>query len=211
MSETKEKKVSTPRGTQRSEVILGSASVKIGASIKALTEMFGEVGKLDSQIEENVLIITDQESKIAELSITLKNNIAQNKIELAQAYSSDKEAFVTQWLKDNSKVALDESELDELREALSNAEKVKENEIQKAVHAATGAITRNFEASKKEYELTFKAQEAENKAALGTKDEKIKFLEEQVASWKKALENEQEAGIKRAQAGAIQQTIQTGK
>lgn len=206
-----EVKVAAPKGTQKSEAILGTASVKLGTGVKALEEVVETISKLPQQIADNLLIISDQENKIDEQALELKNSIAQNKIELGQAYESDKQGFVEVWLKENEKVAIDQSEFEELREELSEAEKATEAAVKREVAIVTNTLTRNFESAKKEYELTYAAKEAQNLAALSQKDEKISFLEKQVAAWQKALEDEREASIKRAQASSINQTITSGK
>lgn len=209
MSKTEVK--TAPKGTQKSEAILGTASVKLGTGVKVLAEMMIEIGKLPEQIEGNLLIISDQEAKIAEQALTLKNNIAQNKIELDQAYQRDKVDFVTTWLRENNMAAIKISELEELKNELSEAEKATDAAVKKEVAIVTNSLTRNFESSKKEMELTFKAQEASNVAQLAQATEKIKFLEGQVESWKTALDKEREASVQRAQASSIQQTITSGK
>lgn len=206
-----EVKVAAPKGTQKSEAILGTASVKLGSGVKALEEMVVTISKLPEQIEENLLVISDQETKIAEQALTLKNNIAQNKIELDQAYQRNKAEFVEEWLKANNKVAIDETDLDELREELREAEKATDAAVKRETGALGGILTAKFNAEKREMELTFKAQEAQNVAQLAQKDEKIKFLEQQVQNWMDALTKEREASVQRAQASSIQQTISNGK
>lgn len=208
---TETKVVPAPKGTQKSEAIIGAAVVKLGTGLKAFTEMIGEINKLEERVQDNLLIISDQESKITEQAITLKNNIAQNKIELDQAYQRDKFSFVEEWLQENEKVAIDQDELEELRQELSEAEAATDKEVKKEVAIVTNTLTSKFNAEKRELELTFKAQEAENVAKLAQKDEKIKFLEDQVKNWMDALTKEREASVQRAQASSINQTITSGK
>lgn len=200
-----------PKGTKATEIILGTAAVKLGTGVKALTEMMEEVNKMGTVITENSLLISSQEDKLESLSLELRNTIAQNKIEIEQAYESDKKTFVQKWLDENNSIAMDKLSLTKMEQELQEVTDTKEEEIKKQTSAAIGAITSKHNSEKREMELQFKATEAENKAALNQKDDKIKFLEDQAAAWRKALENEQEAGIKRAQAGAIQQTITSGK
>lgn len=208
---TEVKVTPAPKGTQKSEAILGTASVKLGTGLKAFEEMVETIAKLPNEINDNLLIIADQETKIAEQALTLKNNIAQNKIELDQAYQRDKKAFVETWLQENNKVAIDQDELEELREELSAAEEATAAEVKKEVGAVTGILTARFNGEKRELELTFKAQEAQNVAQLAQATEKIKFLEGQVDSWRTALDKEREASVQRAQASSINQTITSGK
>lgn len=203
--------IPAPKGTQKSEAILGTAVVKLASGVKALSEVSETISQLGEQIHDNLLIISDQETKIAEQAQTLKNNIGQNKIELDQAYQRDKYAFVEEWLKANNKVAIDQEELEELREELTQAETATAAEVKKEVGIITGVLTTRFNAEKRELELTFKAQEAQNIAQLAQKDDKIKFLEEQVKNWMDALTKERDASVARAQASSINQTITSGK
>jgi hypothetical protein len=209
--ETKEVKPVAPKGTKTTEVILGTAASKLGSGLKFMAEMMTEIGKLEVKVEENVLLIADQEAKIAENNLALKNQIAQNKIELQQAYNSDREAFVEQWMIENNCAAITKDELQKLKNDLETVQKEKEAEIKKEVAIVTNTLTRNFNSEKREYELQFVAKEAQNTAALAQKDEKIKFLEQQVELAWNALKEEREARVKVAQASTIQQTITSGK
>lgn len=191
-------------GTKTTEVILGTAASRLETGLKALSGVAEEVFKLDKKIEEYTLLISDLETKISSKELELKNSIAQNKIELQQAYDGDRESFVKVWLVARGFEIIAPSELAQLKADLAASKADLDAQIKREVAIVTNTLNRNHESSKKEYELEFKAKEATTVAALAQKDEKIKFLEEQVAAWKKALDDEREAGVKRAQAGAIQ-------
>lgn len=205
------KKTVAPKGTKTSEVILGTAVGKLNAGMKALSDMMGGIDKLEERVNENILIISDQEDKIAAKALELKNAVAQNKIELQQAYETNKAEFAMQWMKDNGYALISVEELNGLKADLASATSDTEATIKKEVSAAAGAITAKYNSEKREQELQFLAKEAQNVAALSQKDEKIKFLEEQVVSWRNALDKERDASVQRAQAGAINQTITSGK
>lgn len=211
MAKTEVKVAQAPKGTQKSEAILGTAVVKLNNGLKSFYEMVAEVNTLGSKVEDNLLVISDQETKIAEQALELKNTIAQNKIELAQAYERNQESFVNEWLVLNDKVAIDGTELDKLRVELANAIKGNDDEAKKQVAIVSNSMKSAHEAAIREKELTFKAQEAENRAQLSQKDEKIKFLEQQVEHWREALSDERDASVARAQASSINQTITSGK
>jgi archaellum component FlaG (FlaF/FlaG flagellin family) len=212
MSETKPKATPAPKGTKTTEVILGSAAAKLTTGVKALSDMMNEVMKLENTVQENLLIISDQEDKIASLAINLKNAVAQNKIELQQAFDSNQESFVNAWLTENEMTAISNEELQDFRNAITQAKEATEKEVKTQVAIVTNTLTSRHASEKREYELQFAAKEAETKAALSQKEEKIKFLQEQVDAWKKALEDEREASVKRAQASQIQNlNVGTGK
>lgn len=199
----------TSRGTKTTEIIIGAASSKLETGLKALIGVVDEVAKLDSKISENTLLISDLEDKIAAKEVELKNSIAQNKIELQQAYDSDRQGFVRAWVMEKGYEVVEAASLAQLKADLAAAKADTEAQIKAQVAIVTNTLNRNHESAKKEYELEFKAKEAQTAAALAQKDDKIKFLEDQVASWQKALNDEREAGVKRAQAGAIQ-TLNVG-
>jgi hypothetical protein len=75
--------------------------------------------------------------------------------------------------------------------------------IQKAVNAATGAMQKEHNNATALAKMEFEKKEAENTAKITQLTEQVKFLQEQVGYWKKALEDEREAGVKRAQASSI--------
>lgn len=201
------KSTTAPKGTVKTEVILGSAAAKLNTGIKALADMMRELGSMQERIDENILVISNQEDKMESLKTELKNLIAQNKIEIQQAYDSDKEGFVKVWLEENNSIQMDKDTLKIMEQKLQQAQDTLDAEVRKQVAVVTNSMTARHTAELEKKTLEFTAKEAQNTAALAQKEEKIKFLEEQVAAWKKALENEQDAGIKRAQASTIQQTF----
>lgn len=201
---TVEQRNTSRRGTKTTEVILGSAAARLESGLKSLSGVVESVAKLEEKINQNALFISDQEATIAAKGMELRNLIAQNKIELQQAYEANKEGFVRGWLLEKDYQIIKSADLVQLRNDLTAAKADTNAQINREVAIVTNTLNRNHESAKKEYELEFKAKEAQNVAALAQKDDKIKFLEEQVASWKKALDDEREASVKRAQAAQIQ-------
>lgn len=192
------------RGTKNTEIILGSAASRLETGLRSLIGVVESVAKLEEKINDNTLLIVDQEAKITAKEIELKNIISQNKIEQQQAYEVNREGFVRIWLTEKGFEIIKTIDLSQLKTELTSAKTDTETQVKREVAIVTNTLTRNHESAKKEYELEFRAKEAQNVAALAQKDEKIKFLEEQVASWKNALDDEREAGVKRAQASQIQ-------
>jgi hypothetical protein len=202
-TEVKETKV-VPKGTVKTEVILGTAVSKLGSGVKFLAEMMSEINKLEEKVNENVLLISDQEDKITTKALELKNTIAQNKIELQQMYESDKKAFVQLWLNDNNYIVMDREALTKMEQELEGAEDAAKKDMDRELAILRNTLTSKHASEKREYELEFKAKEAETKAALNQKDEKIKFLEEQVGKWQTAAAEAQKANVEIAKAGSIQ-------
>lgn len=196
-------KAPAKKGNKTTEIIIGAGAAKLVTAVAALNTVVEVIGKLPQQAQENVILITDLEDKIGGLKQDLANQIAQNKIEVAQAYEADKRSFVNKWLAENNMTCLETSELNEMKNDLEEATTKMNDNIQKAVGAATGSLKKEHENELKMKTLEFEKKEADNLATIKQNGETIKFLNEQVGFWKKALEDEREAGVKRAQASSI--------
>lgn len=199
--------VIAPKGTPKTEVIMGTAASKLAAGMKALNETVIELGTMTEKIEENALIIANQEAEIASKEQELKNKIAQDKIELQQAYDSNRKTFVEQWLREKNFIMMDQLALTKLEQELLAAQDGNEEEKKKEIAIITNSMKSAHANELKTKELEFKATQAESNAKLTQMAEKIKFMEEQVASYRKQLDEEREARVKVAQASTIQQTF----
>jgi len=196
-------KVPAKKGNKTTEIIIGSAASRMEAAVKALLQVAPEVEKLKTTLNSGTLEVVNLEDKIGALKQDLTNKVAQNKIELQQAYDADQKAFVDNYLQRNKLVAILETKMDELHDSLDEATTKMSENISKAVNAATSAMKKDHDNADALAKMTFEKKEAENTAKITQLESQVKFLTEQVGYWKKALEDERVAGVERAKAASI--------
>src|SRR5215831_2892875 len=177
--------VAAPKGTKTTEVIIGSAAASLASGIKSMRAVVEEINKLDEKVEAGLIVLSDLEAKIIVKETELRNATAQNKIELGQEYEANKKGFVTQWLTENGFEMIPKEELEKIKAELAGAEKATSDAVTKQVSIVSSSMKSKHDSELREKELEFKAKEAQNNASITLKDEKISFLEQQVAAWKK--------------------------
>lgn len=191
------------KGNKNTEIIVGTAAVKLSQAVKAITEAVIQVSHLDEKMQEGTLKVTDLEDKIGSLKQEFENRATQNKIDLQLQFDADKEGFAMTYLMSKSKVALPLTELNELEAKLETAIRDKDKEVSKAVGIATGKMESDHKNEIALKDLNYQMKEANNLAELAQCRKECTFLEGQVTHWQKALEAERLAGVERAKAGQI--------
>lgn len=191
------------KGNKTTEIIVGAGAQKLVTAVAALRGVVEVIDQLPTKVQENLILVSDLEDKIGGLKQDLQNKTAQNKIEIEQAYQADCRSFVDKWLSANGMTSIETSDLNELKSDLEEATTKMNENVAKAVNAATSSMKKEHENEIKMKTMEFEKKEADNLATIKQNAEQIKFLNEQVGYWKKALEDEREAGVKRAQASSI--------
>lgn len=191
------------KGNKTTEIIVGAAAMKLEGAVKGILAAVDEVTKLEVKAQETTLKVVDLEDKVGGLEQDLQNKIAQNKIEIKNQYETDKETFVSEYLHENNMTMVETPEFDRLSTLVRDAAQNEAAAVSKAVNAATGALKSAHESEKKVMELEYKTKEANNIAEMQQLKNQAKFMEEQVAHWKGALDDERKAGVERAKAASI--------
>lgn len=191
------------KGNKTTEVIIGQGAQKFLGAVKQLESVVQVIGKLPDTIQESVLQVTNLEDKIGGLKQELVNQTAQNKIEIQQAYEADRDAFANKWLQDNNVVAVNQEELAGLKQKVANFDQTLENTVKTEVGKAVGIEKANSANALKVQQLEHEKKEAENVAKIAQLQQQNTFLAQQMEYWKKALDDERQAGIERAKASSI--------
>ncbi len=199
--ETTKKSVS--KGNKTTEIIVGAAVAKLTGAIVSLNTVVAEVGKLEQKASDGILKVSDLEDKIGGLEQDLKNKTAQSKIELEQAYNSNKENFVGQYLAEKKLTAVDSMEYGQLQVKLEEATKNVADTVKAEVGKAVGIEQNNSKNALAIQKLEFEKVQAQSTAQLSQSASQITFLEAQVKMWKDALDAERAAGVERAKASSI--------
>lgn len=197
------KPVVKKKGTQATEVIIGSAALNIRKSLAALGDAVKTVESLGDKAEEMQGLIAQREDRIKELDVTFAETKRQKQVELDLKVKEDEQKVVNDVLAKNSLVAIPQAELDNIKANLTKATSEMNSEIQKAVGAATASLKKDHEAAVALTAAENRTKEAANTAMLATTESKLKFLEEQVEMWKGALDAERQAGVERSKASSI--------
>jgi predicted nucleic acid-binding Zn-ribbon protein len=204
---TKTTSKTVSKGNKTTEVILGSAALKLESAVKALLGATEEVSKIEARASECTLEVTNLEDQIGGLKQQLVNDKNQNKLDLELQYKADQRSFATTWLQENSYTFLPAQELQDLKNKLSKATMEVDQTVNKAVSAATSALTSKHETELKMKDMEYKTSEATNLATIKQLQAEVAVWKNQAEQWQKALDNERQASISRAQASSITQNI----
>lgn len=191
------------KGNKTTEIVLGSAAMKLSSAVTAVLAAVEVVKGLDEKAQDSTLLVTNLEDKIGGLEQDYKNKVAQSKIELQQAYESDKESFVDLYLKQKNLQTINSTELEELNNKVTKFDQILADTVSKEVGKAVGIEKSNSASALKVATLEFTAKEAQNTAEITQLKNQVTFMTEQVTMWKTALEDERKAGVERAKAGSI--------
>lgn len=191
------------RGNKTTEIIIGSSAAKLAAGVAALTQAAEIANKLNDVVAENTLKVVDLEDKIGGLEQDFKNKVAQGKVELEIAYTTNKKAFADDYARVNGLTYLPTEELSTLRGDNAKLKQDQAAEIQKAVGAAVGIAKAEATNAAKILELEHKNTQSANTAEIGQLKNEVTFLKDQVKMWQDALTAERNAGVERAKAGAV--------
>lgn len=202
MSEVK-KEAPKKVGNKTTEIIVGTAALKLGSALTSISAAMGEVAKLGDTAQAMTLKVSDLEDKIGGLKQDLENKTAQNKIELQQSYDADKKAFVDGWLKENNVIVVDEAGYKALQTELAGMEAKMETTVKNEVAKAVAIEKANSANALKIAQLEADKKEASNVAEINQLKAQITFLEKTSKSWEDALTEERKAGIERAKASSI--------
>jgi hypothetical protein len=190
----------------------GSASTELvlGASSKALTRAKDEIliaveqiKDLDSRGEEMALKIANKEDEIKALDVQFGERKRQLQVQLELDVKADRMAVVNSVLDEEEKVAVKREDFTNLQNEVVTLKKDMDNKVNAEVGKTKAIMERNFENEKKLMEASYNAKEAENKSQITVLQQQKQFLEAQNKELLDQLNKEREAGIKRAQAGAI--------
>lgn len=191
------------KGNKTTEIIIGAGAAKLTGAVTTLMSVVEKIQELPQIIQEKTLEVTNLEDKIGGLQQEFENKKNQNDLDLKLAYETSKEGFVGQYLNANGLETIKGSELADLKRKAYQSEAEIEQQIQTAVGKAVGIEKANSANALKIAQLEHQNKEANNSAEITQLKQQNAFLTQQVADWKKALEDERAAGIKRAEAGAI--------
>lgn len=191
------------KGNKTTEIIIGTAASKMEAAVKSLLQVAPEISKLQETVNQGTLEVSNLEDKIGGLKQDYTNKVAQNKIEIQQAYDSDAKSFADRWLNTNNMEAIPCDELETIKNELEEATIKVSETVNKAVGAATGSMKKDYDNAIAIQKLEHEKKEANNQAEIVQLKNQVSFLTEQVNHWKTMLDSQVKAETERAKYGQI--------
>ena len=191
------------KGNKNTEVILGSAALKLESAVKAILGATEEVGKIEARASECTLEVTNLEDQIGGLKQQLANDKNQNKLELELQYKADQRSFAQNWLQENGYSYLPSSELNNLKNDLAKATRDVDATVSKAVNSATSALNSAHESALKIKEMEYKTSEATNLATMKQLTSEVAMWKGQAEQWQKQLEAERAARVEASKNSAV--------
>lgn len=198
-----------PKGTQKTEAIIGTAATKLSAAVKGIQEAAQTATKLEEQLTAYNLQVSDLEGKIAGLETEYSNKKQQHEIELGLQFKAAQKQFAQSFLNENGMIAVIVEEDNKVKEELAALKQNYKQDVQAQVAAATNSIQKEVDNKIKLLESEYKAKEAGNIAEIANLKSQLAFANSMAEKWEAQLKDEREASVKRSANSAVQQTIQT--
>lgn len=184
------KKLDTATTTPVNErMILATNIQKLTRAQEDFTRAVDEFEKINKQTLEDLdLDITNRKLEIEELTVQKERNIRDAKIEFGQTLAEHRKETIYEVLKELDQTAIDESELDSLREQLTEVDE----RVAAASKDATDRAKRDFHFEKNSIEMKHKAENAELTAKITQQSETIKDLRNTIEDLKKQIDSQRE-------------------
>lgn len=191
------------KGTKESELVIGSAANAIKKSLDDLKKAVDTVSELGTQAENYQALIVQREERIKEIDQEYSEKRRAANVAFDLDMKADQEKAIEEVLSKGSKVAIDDSELTDLRTKAQKNEEEMKREISSAVHAATGSMKKDHDNAMALRAAEVKAEQAENAAKINALTAQVSYLEKENKSWQDALAAERTASVERSKANAI--------
>lgn len=189
-----------PKGTQKTETIIGTAATKLSAAVKGIQDAAQTATKLEEQLTTYNLQVTDLEGKISSLEQEYANKKQQHEIDLGLAYKAGQRQFAEKFLSEAGYIAVVVEEDKKVREELAALKANFEKEVSAKVAAATNSINSNVDNKIKLLEAEYKAREASNIAKIEQLTQQLEFANNMAAKWETQLNDERKASIERSKS-----------
>jgi len=196
-------KPAVKKATASTELVLGQAAQQISKAVNELVSATNTITKLSEQAEALTLLVANKEDAITALDIQFSEKERQLNVDLDLSFKSNTDKVVTTYLASVNRTSIPTSELENLRNELTEIKSNVTSSVKQQVSEVVTGIKSEYENSIKLIQSENRAVAAQNEAKLGSLESQNKFLEEQVTKLYKQLDSEREAGVQRAQASAV--------
>ncbi len=187
-----------PKGTSKTETIIGAAANKYTAVTKGLKDAVAEALKMTDLMDGYALQIADQEEKLANLKQEFENRRTQNKIDLDLAYKADQATLAEAYLNNNGLVAVKRDEYSDLQQEVADLKQNFADKVRSEVGREKAIAESRLDNEKKLFEAQYQAKEAQNLAKIQNLESQLAFANKASENWEKQLNAERQASIERS-------------
>lgn len=191
------------KSTPATEQVVGAAAASIKDSVAKLVSGLEEVKKLPELLASLELQIAAKEDKLKELDVEYANKQKQHSVEFGLKVKEDSGKVVSEILASQHLVAIPKAELDQLHKNLDEYESTFDKKVSEKVHAASGAIAKDFQHKEALLAITHKADTAEKDGKIASLSNEVTVLNAQLLIAQKNISDERNAGTERAKSNAI--------
>lgn len=201
------------KGTQKTELIIGTAASKLSAAVKGIQEASQTAVQLEQTLTDYNLKVTDLEGKITGLEQEYQNKKAQQEFQLDLDFKTSQRQFAEKFLQENGYVAVVVEDNTKLKEEYETLKANFEAEVNKKVGAATNSIQSNVDNKIKLLEAEYRAKEASNIAEIANLKSQLAFANQMAEKWETQLKEERQASVERSksQSATVNVTGQNGR
>jgi len=198
--------------SETSTVLINQTALKLTKAAQDLAKVVESIGTLSSTQEEVMNQIAVRETELKSLEQKFAEENRRRQVEFTISLKDNQLATVTQVLKDQNKIPVDQAVFTKLQTDFTKLQTEFENAVKAEVAKATAIVASKYENASNQKDLELKAKEAETRAQITSMTDKCNLLLTQVNDYKTQIMEEREARIKEAQArGNPVVTVQSGK
>ena len=172
-----------------------------------LAKVVAELNTLASSSEQIAEVIQLRQGELNNINADFDQKFAEAQAGLKIKVLGNEDKVLGDLLKARGLVSIDPTEVQTLRDELYNAQTGNSQAIEDAVSQAQSNAARELNARLATQTAEHKVQIAELNANAGAKDQKITFLESQVAELRKQIDAERETRLAIAQAESGRQGV----
>jgi len=185
------------------EAVVGSASKKLSTVVEEMNKISQVLTGLSGKSEDLSDEIAQKEARIKALDVEYTEKLRAHDVEFGLKVKESALKTAEEILALQNLVSVPKQELENLQKGFTDLQTSFDDRVKSEIGKATGIAKSQFEAEKRLLEAQFATKEAENKASIINLNAQVATLTTQATEWKKQLESEREASVKRAQAGSV--------
>ena len=196
---------------KQTATLLSQAAAKVNKEITAISKIVGDLSALNAVVEESTQQIELKQAELDGLEVSFTEKEREMRADLALSMKENAEDVVNNVLSNQGKVAISESELNDLREELKTSKVTFDKTVAAEVNKAIALMSARHETQLTTQSLTHKTETAQVTAELSNAKDKIQSLDVQIKDYKDQITQEREARVSIAQANKEAVVINQGK
>ena len=205
--------MATRKGTNAAgkvTTVAQASTVKLNKATDALAKIVAELQGTNDSYEEIVTNIELKQAEMERLETEFSEKEREMEADLKLRAKESASNLVNEILRSESKVSIEASELESLRNELTTVKANFDKNVKSESEKAIAIVTARHSGEIRAKELEFAAQSATMKAELATAQDKIASYTNQINDYKAQIAADREARVQEAQArGGQSITVQS--